>query len=154
MDCYVFSSEPADATYRDLIKFCCSIASEMLLVVRDPALDPGAAIRGMLDRLDPHLMESARSNKWPGTILLTDQATVYRYRVSPDLASLLSETMTRLFGWLHPEAPEDLCFCRRDGEPLLVTTSHEHDAYLLLSASEQALLASRYPDLAALLREE
>lgn len=154
MECYVFSVEPADTNYRDLIKFCGSIASKMLLVVRDPEKDPGAEILSVLTRLEPYLVESVRTNKWPGTILLTDQATVYCYRVSEGLDALLSELKTSLFGWLHPEAPEDPCFCRSDGEPLLVTTSHEHDAYLLLTASEHALLERQFPDLAATLRKE
>lgn len=154
MECYVFSMEPAGATYRDLIKFCCSLASKMLLVVRDPDMDPGVKIRSVLTRLAPFLVETVRSNQWPGTELLTDQAMVYGYRVSEDLARLVSEMTTSLFGWLHPNAPEDPCFCRSDGEPLLVTTSHEHDAYLLLTASEHALLEHKFPDLAAMLRKE
>lgn len=154
MDCYVFSAEPAGAMYRDLIKFCCASASKMLLVVRDPAQEPGAEIRSVLARLQPFLLESVRTNTWPGTILLTDQAMVYSYRASDDLAALLSELMTSLFGWLHPSAPEDPCFCRSDAEPLLVTTSHEQDAYLLLTASEHDVLERRFPSLAAMLAKE
>ncbi|HRI48934.1 MAG TPA: hypothetical protein PLW65_02025 [Pseudomonadota bacterium] len=140
--------------YRDLIKFCCSSASKMLLVVRDPEQEPGAEIRGVLSRLNPFLLESVRTNTWPGTILLTDQAMVYSYRASDDLGALLSELVASLFGWLHPSAPEDLCFCRGDGQPLLVTTAHEQDAYLLLTASEYAALGRRFPSLAAMLRKE
>ena len=154
MECYVFSTEPAGAMYRDLIKFCCASASKMLLVVRDPDKEPGAEIRSVLARLQPFLVESGRTNTWPGTTLLTDQAMVYSYRASDELAALLSELMLSLFGWLHPSAPEDPCFCRSDGEPLLVTTSHEQDAYLLLTASEHAVLERRFPSLAATLRKE
>ena len=154
MECYVFSGEPAGAIYRDLIKFCCASAAKMLLVVRDPAQEPCAEIRGVLTRLEPFLLDSVCTNTWPGTILLTDRAMVYSYRACDELAALLSEVMSSLFGWLHPSAPEDPCFCRSDGEPLLVTTSHEQDAYLLLTASEHAALERRFPGLAAMLAKE
>jgi hypothetical protein len=154
MNCYVFSAEPTDGTYRDLIKFCCSIASKMLLVVRDPEKEPGAEILGVLNRLEPFLLETVRTNQWPGTLLLADQATVYWYRVSDGLAALLSEQEASLFRWLHPTAPEDPCFCRSDGDPLLVTTSHERDAYLRLTGNEHALLERQFPILAAMVCKE
>lgn len=95
-----------------------------------------------------------RADKWPGTILFSEQATVYAYRVSAELAGPVSELESHLFGWLHPDAPEDPCFCRSDGEPFLVTTSHERDAYLLLTNREHAFLAQEFPTLAGLLRKE
>lgn len=154
MECYVFSTEPSGARYQDLIKFCCSIASKMLLVVRDPEKEPGVKISSVLARLEPFLRESVSTNTWPGTLLLADQARVYKYRVSDDLASILCDLKASLFEWIHPEAPEDLCFCRENEEPLLVTTSHEHDAYLLLTPEEQAVLVRQFPDLAGALEKE
>jgi hypothetical protein len=154
MECYTFVVEPTDAVYQDLIRFCCSIASKMLLVVRDPEKEPGAKISGILSQLEPFLLESVRVKEWPGTILLADQAMAYWYRVSDALAIRLCDLRTSLFQWIHPDAPEDPCFCRDNGEPLLVTTSHEHDAYLLLTANERATLGDRFPDLSAVLRIE
>ena len=94
------------------------------------------------------------SREWPGTILLSDEASVYWFRVSADLGEKLKRQVESLFEWVHPELPEDPCFFREDGEVLLVTTSHEQDAYLLLKPAEVDVLASQYPELMLLLRRE
>ena len=52
MKCYVFMSEPAGSAYSELVEFCCLLASKMILVVRDPQIKPGDAIRQKLARLE------------------------------------------------------------------------------------------------------
>jgi hypothetical protein len=65
----------------------------------------------------------------------------------------MKELASGLFQWVG-YAPEDPCFFRADGEVLLVTTSHERDAYLMLSEEEYQGLRLRFPDLASLLHLE
>ncbi|HEX6243626.1 MAG TPA: hypothetical protein VFZ61_22085 [Polyangiales bacterium] len=152
--CLVFTTEPAGANYAALIDFCCSEASSFLCVVRDPHLDPGASILTHLVRLAPFLRGSARVTSWPGTELLAGHATLYRYGVGHGLQGALANVATDLFDWLQPRAPEDPCFQRADGTPLLVTTSHERDAYLLLQEHEFHRLRFAHPGLWACLTRE
>jgi hypothetical protein len=154
MECYVFTAEPSGSAYAQLIDFCCSLSSTMLLVVRDPQLGPGESIKSRLTMLNPFLSECARAKEWPGTVLYADEATVYRYGISEGLQNLLKQQEARLFGWIHPDAPEDPCFLRKSGDVLLVTVSHERDAYLLLTPEEFEILRHQFPPLASMLQKE
>ena len=154
MDCYVFSQEPSEATYLQLIEFCCSMASRMLLVVRDPQMDPGAEIEGKLSLLRPFLVGQALQREWPGTTLYDHDATVYTYALGGGFEGVFKSQVRSLYAWIHPEAPEDPCFLRNNGDPLLITTSHERDAYLLLSSQETAVLLRTFPEVAAMLKKE
>lgn len=152
--CYVFKSPPTRIVYSELIRFGCIWATESLLVVRDPDSDPGHSITDILSALSPFVKGSCRAREWPGTRLLDDDAMVYRYRTSPELARALTSIRSALFDWLHPEAPEDLCFIRSDGRPIVVTISHEPDAYLLLDEDEQIELEASFPELAGAITVE
>jgi hypothetical protein len=154
MECYVFQVEPEGPEYRDLMEFCCQHATKMSLVVRDPQIDPGSAIRARLAQLEPYLVESGLAQEWPGTRLLADKATLYRYRIASGLQQELQRMASHLFEWIHPGSPEDVCFFRADDQLLMATTTHEHDAYLLLTTAEFATLGDRYPRLASTLRQE
>ena len=129
-DCYVFAEEPSGPAYGELVDFCCMVASTMLLVVRDPQLDPGESIQATLDQLSPFLAGKRLTGEWPGTVLLGDEANEYRYRVNDHLRRLLRNRCDRLFGWLHPDTPEDPCFFRAEDDVVLVTTSHEKEPRL------------------------
>jgi hypothetical protein len=154
LECYVFRAEPDGADYADLIEFCCEHSTKMILVVRDPQIDPGSGIKAKLARLEPYLEQVGLAEEWPGTRLLTDKATLFRYRVAPGLQKEVQRMASRLFEWIHPDAPEDVCFLRSEGQALMVTTTHEHDAYLLLAKAEFAILEGRYPHVASLLQRE
>ena len=154
MKCYVFLREPAGSEYADLIDFCCSLASKMILVVRDPQVDPGHAIRQRLAQLQPYCIKALRACEWPGTILYGDEAEVYWYQITPDLQQCMKELASHLFEWVHPDAPEDPCFFRDDGQVISVTVSHERDAYLMLTEDEFITLEERFPGLATILRKE
>jgi hypothetical protein len=125
----------------------------MILVVRDPGLKGGPTLEQKLAELHPYLIAVSRTAEWPGTILYGDEADVFRYRVSSGLERELKQ-MECLWGWIHPDAPEDPCFFRADGELLLVTTSHERDAYMLLAEEEYEALRRDFPGLASVLHEE
>ncbi|XYH95619.1 hypothetical protein ACMHYB_48765 [Sorangium sp. So ce1128] len=154
MDCYVFTDEPTGVVYGQLIDFCCLMAPTMLLVVRDPQLDPGDSIKSQLDLLSPFLLGSSREKEWPGTVLYADEATVYRYSSGEGLQERLKQQAASLFSWIHPDAPEDPCFLRRNGDVLLVTISHEREAYMLLSEDEIQIARRGFPELASILQKE
>ncbi|WP_231864420.1 MULTISPECIES: hypothetical protein [Sorangium] len=154
MDCYVFTDEPGGVVYGQLVEFCCMIAPTMLLVVRDPQLDPGDSIKSQLDLLSPFLLDASREKEWPGTVLYADEATVYRYSAGEGLLERMKQQAASLFSWIHPAAPEDPCFLRRSGDVLLVTISHEREAYMLLSEDEMQIARRGFPELASILQKE
>jgi hypothetical protein len=154
-DCHTFDAPPTGPVYQQLVEFGSSVASKALLVVRDPEIEPGVSIRSQLAILRPFLRAAVPAREWPGTILLgSETATLYEYAPSPELCRALTSLHSALFDWIHPGAPEDLCFCRGDGTPILVTTSHEGDAYVLLSRQEKIIIDHSFPALAAALVRE
>jgi hypothetical protein len=154
MNCYVLTSAPEGTAYAELVAFCCSLASKMILVVRDAERSPDPRIEERLMGLQEFRIETRRAREWPGTVLFDHDAMVYWHRVTPSLEAALLSQSSHLFEWVHPAAPEDPCFFRADGSVLLVTTSHEADAYLILSESEFSRLADRAPELLKTLRLE
>jgi len=154
MDCFLFRQPPEEDTYRQLVAYCCAVSVRMTLVVRDPDLAPGAGVRAILGRLEGHLLGQSLTSSWPGTVLFSDKATVFTYAVSEELSRALIEIESSLFSWVHPDAPEDLCFYRKDGSSILVTISHEEDAYMLLTSEELAGLRARFDALAYSLKPE
>jgi hypothetical protein len=153
MKCYVLSGDPCGPEYQSLVEYCCSNASDMILVVRDPTTEGGPTLERKLAQLRPHVIAVSRTAEWPGTILYGDEADVFRYRVSSGLEQELKQ-MECLWDWIHPDAPEDPCFFRANGEVLLVTTSHERDAYLVLTAEEYEALQRTLPALASILGDQ
>ena len=151
---FPFDTEPRGEIYRTLLQFCVERSSELLLVVRDPERDSGPAITARLEKLGSMLRSRELVSEWPGTILYGHTAAVYRYEISAGLADTLADLAAGLFDWLHPYAPEDPCFLRESDAPLLVTISHEREAYFLLNDAELASLQSLYPMLAAAIHPE
>jgi hypothetical protein len=154
MDCYVFTAEPAGDTYHALIDCCCTLSSGLLLMVRDPDIAVRPPLETNMKALREFLIESRRGREWPGTVLLGHDAMLYWHRVTARLQDCAKTLTSHLFGWLHPHLPEDPCFLRSSGEPCLVTTSHERDAYLLLTESERDAVQRAQPALSKLLRRE
>jgi hypothetical protein len=92
-------------------------------------------------------LEKCAQSEWPGTKLLDSTALVYYFDLNKDSAEHLSKASTDLYSWLLPNLPEDLCLIKDDGNPWLVTISHEKDAYLLLSEEEKNDLLLEIPEL-------
>ncbi len=133
---YSLLQEPVAAAYRALVTFCSRHASEIIVVVRQPEyLDVTA--QNAIKALERVGASCARESKWAGTTLTRgDLAYVYRVPVASESVQLLTIAVDRLYGWLTPKMPEDLCFLRSDGTDILATISHERDAYLTLSDDE------------------
>lgn len=152
--CYNIAVAPVGDVYRQSVEYGCAVGKRALLVVRDPDIDPGTSIASILEGLEPFLTRISRVREWPGTQLLLHEAALYEYAVSPALCAKLISLRPGLFEWLHPDAPEDLSFCREDGSPILVTTSHERDAYMFLTDDEKRRLDIGFPALSAALMRE
>lgn len=124
-----------------------------LLVSRD-ASAMRHSVKHFLRRLEPFDLSSALTTTWPGTTLCAgDTATVFRFDLTPESATLLGEHVSSIFDWLEPEHLEDLCFLRADGSAWFTSITHERDAFLTLTSSEARALAIQFPDVWGIVRE-
>ena len=153
---WTFVAEPKGEAYRGLIEHalrrCCP---EFLLVVRD---GEGLARLGQqtLRRLSSSLIAEEESLEWPGTALppLSKPARVLRYALGEHSADVLKQQADGLYGWLHPELPEDLAFLRERQEPWLISVARERRAWLAGSRAGRDALVAAVPGLAALLADQ
>ena len=146
-----FVSEPKGSTYAQLLDFCSRHCSQVLLVVREWDWLEEEALE-TLEELRAYQVSATESSEWPGTKLLNETATVYRYTMRPELLDILKYSASGLFDWCEPAKPEDLCLLRDQDTPLLVSISHEQDAYLELTEHEFSKVSNELPELAILLR--
>ena len=79
----------------------------------------------------------SKSSEWPGTKLLGGTALIRYYKWTEDCANIISNAVNGLYDLKQPDFPEDLCLIRGEGDPFLVTISHEKDAYLVLTPEEK-----------------
>jgi hypothetical protein len=121
----------------------------MMFVVQDPH----PSIDQKLAHFKADFINEELIRQWPGTILLAKEATAYWHTVTPHLQQTLKAQAARLFEWVG-YMPEDPCFFRMNGQTLLVTTSHERNAYMILTDEEHAIIQQMFPALAAILQEE
>ena len=153
MPTYTLGREPRGSEYRELLALGEAACSEALLVIRD-GIELSDEGRKLVERLSPHVIEQARSSEWPGTRLLTPSATVIKFAYTSESAELLKSSSEGLFDWRQPQLPEDLSLLRPNGDPWLVTISHEQDAFLDLSEIELASIRRTLPRLAVALHAD
>lgn len=91
--------------------------------------------------------EQGKSSRWPGTELLGAEADLFYCRLNAESAHLIKNATGHLYGWCHPNLPEDLCLLRNDREPWLVTITHEQDRFLVLTELERHHLLLLMPAL-------
>jgi hypothetical protein len=143
---YDISEEPQDDLYKALIDYCKVYAGTVLLVLREPDwIEP--SIPMFLEQFRTILIMQENVKEWPGTKLMGEAATVFKYRLTSDLADYLKNEVNGLYKWQQPQRLEDLCFLRQDGTALLVTIAHENDAYLELTDEEHENILQVLPAL-------
>ncbi|MCA9068270.1 MAG: hypothetical protein KDA84_05075, partial [Planctomycetaceae bacterium] len=76
------------------------------------------------ERLKPWLCHERRTNRWPGTKLGETLAWVRCYQITSQSMAFLQQ-VSGLFQWKSPHFPEDLVFYLEDGQPWLVSITHE-----------------------------
>jgi hypothetical protein len=147
-------AEPMGDLYCELLDFAVSECGLALVVIHrmSPLSDHGSAV---ISQLRPFLRSKDECDKWPGTELGpgAEPASVLRYRYGPECAAVLKQATNRLYGWVQPGLPEDLCLLRDDDSPWLVTLVHDHDGYLCLSSEEKARLVAAVPRITPRLRD-
>jgi hypothetical protein len=143
---YTIVNNPRGTLYSKLLLYSLKTCKTFILVLQ-PTIFVNNSAKNVIDELRPYLIEKCAQSEWPGTKLLDSTALVYYFDLNKDSAEHLSKASTDLYSWLLPNLPEDLCLIKDDGNPWLVTISHEKDAYLLLSEEEKNDLLLEIPEL-------
>ncbi len=144
---FSFHQEPRGDLYRAVIDLGSLHCPTALLAVRD-AGTLSAAGQQALESLTAFLIDAQEATSWPGTILHSGKAVIYRYRTTPELTVSFKRLAEGLYSWQHPDLPEDLCFLRSDGTPWLASVAHEGDAYLEITDDEMRELLNVEPRIA------
>lgn len=144
---YKIFGDPAGIEYETLVVFSARRTKCGLLVCRGTiALEPSG--ERVLAQLRPHLFSETDEANWPGTKLWFGQtAKVYRFAPTEPAIQILLGAASHLFAWEQPKLPEDLCFERAGGAPLLVSISHEKHAQLYLTDDEASDIRAILPNL-------
>jgi hypothetical protein len=145
-------AEPLDDLYYGLLGFALTDCTTALLVQH--TLELSETGQRVMRRLERFLREVTVTDEWPGTKIFGGTATVLRYNYVHGCAEILKQATNRLYGWTQGVLPEDLCLLRDDGDPWLVTITHEHEGYLRLSHEERGRLVEVLPRMGPMLRDE
>src|SRR5207302_3482768 len=94
---YDLMSEASGDVYRSLLDFGLTQCSQALLVTSPGELPMHVAT--VLNTLSPHLITSEERGDWPGTTLLSGGARVWTYHYDPEVASVLRDATSGLYGW-------------------------------------------------------
>jgi hypothetical protein len=147
---YYLKTDLKSPLYQAVVDLGTQRRCSVLMVVRDSIpLSQGAS--AVLRELEPFLIEKKEASQWPGTILTTSVALVFRYLLCTLSASVLKNATDHLYGWAQPDLPEDLCLVGEAGAPFLTTISHEEESYFHLSAKEREDLVRAIPEIDSML---
>jgi hypothetical protein len=150
---YNLVRQPRRNLYRSIVDYAASQCDTALLVVyQNICLAPTAS--KVLSELEPYLKERSMLSEWPGTRCWDSQEEVFKYTLTNTCAEILKRSSNGLYRWRQPALPEDLCFLRADGQPWLVSITHEKDAYFCLTQQEKLELVQAIPKLSWLIRQQ
>ena len=139
--------EPIGKIYSKLLNQSLQYCDAFLFVVR-PSMPQSESLKKIIEDLQSHIVNKEDKSEWPGTKLINNTATIYKFKLNHETVDFLTSKTHNLYSWLQPDLPEDLCLLRADKNPWLVTISHEKDGYLLLSMQEKENLVKAIPGLA------
>lgn len=148
---YNIIKEPSGGIYTELLNYSLNACDKFSLVERN--FEKSDEFQKAMEILDKFLIQKEKTNKWPGTELLgsLDYGMVNYYELNHKSVDILLNLSNRLYDWNYPERPEDLILIRKDGNPWLVTISHEEDAYFEMTEDEMKLICLDVEGLSGLL---
>jgi hypothetical protein len=126
--------EPVGGSYAALLRVALAYCVTGSVVVREE-LNLEEEGRSILRALGHDLDPPREVTEWPGTQLHGHAALLHEFRFNDRTLAVLLR-IERLYAWVQPRLPEDLCLYRPNGAPWLVSISHERDSYLDLSEPE------------------
>ena len=137
---YNIIKEPSGRIYTELLSYSMNTCDKFSLVERN--FEKSNEFQKAMEILEDFLIQKEKTNKWPGTELLSpsEHGIVNYYELNNQSIDILLNLSNRLYDWTYPERPEDLILIRKDGNPWLVTISHEEDAYFEMTEDEMKLI--------------
>lgn len=133
----------ASAPLSEVFEWCLQRRNTNRLILATP-LDPAARRPTLLARqvdvfvrkfFRGRVLQTLLAKSWPGTQLTGHFEKVYVVAFDSELGRRMSETASHLSQWTQwhsPSLPEDLCLFREgDAAPVLVSVTHEGEAWLL-----------------------
>ena len=94
------------------------------------------------------IIKEINATGWPGTMLVRDTGRVYVIEFNRAIMEAIVKIEPNLFEWreVHPKhLPEDICVFRRVSNlPVLVSVTHERDAWILSNTKPPGFKTSRF----------
>lgn len=150
---YVLKKEPSPGAFADILDHGLTQCAFALLVVQPlKRISPQAA--GILQKLEPYLVEKKVTPQWPGTKLSGGTGLVHRYKLEQPFVDEIAKMNDHLYSWLQPDFPEDICLLRENGEPWFVSIAHEKDGYFSLPDDDRSGLIQKIPELGGILTRD
>lgn len=148
---YDLLRELQDETYCSILDLSINYCTTALLVVKKTVPLESSAEK-VLQNMNPFLRKTEETASWPGTRLHGHAGEVNHYRLSQECISVIKGATRKLYDWVQPSLPEDLCLLRSDGSPWLATIAHEKDSFMELDEKEKDELLKALPELRPILR--
>ena len=150
---YVLRNEPSPGAFCDLLDYGVEKCAFAVLIIR-PISRMSPRGEEVLKLLEPHLLEKKVSNQRPGTSKLSENALVQKYKYGAPLAGAIQKLNDRLYSWLQPNFPEDLCLLRENGEAWFVSSAHKKDSFFSLGDGESSGLIQKVLELGRILKKD
>jgi len=143
---YNILKEPVNRTYKKLLLFSLDYCDKFLYVVPHHISDKGS-VKNILKMFEEFQISVSERLEWPGTISYTTTSTVYEYKLNLESIKLLIKYNNKLYSWVQPNFPEDICLLRFDKTPWLITITQESEGYFELTGDEKRDLEKYLPEL-------
>lgn len=146
----VFTTEPRDEAYVDLLRFCQAQATHAAFILQSSSPLVLDRVGHVLEPLRPYLTSIDQVSAWPGHRLgELSHVERYLYPTRDEVIDVLATAARGLFDWTNPELPDDLHFLDAD-EVVLGQVAHEKFAWIGAAKSASETLP---PSVAAIVRE-
>lgn len=137
--------EPRGEVLDRLIAEAVGVCDRFTVVLSGMVLGDRAEL--VIERLKPFLVGCEKTSETPGSIMLpADAITLCTYRLDADSAKVIREAARRLYDWVEPDLPQELCLLRQT-EPWLINLAADRAAFLVTSPAEAERLRAAIPGL-------
>jgi hypothetical protein len=138
--------------YGEFIRYAFATSNEVYFVVRGE-VQKGPNVAAVVKRVAAHLIAEQEVCEWPGTRLHSGLvARLFKFSTADPVMRLFLDVTDHLYGWQHPDLPEDIGFRDREGRVVIESTTHEHYLSMTVGSTRRTILdEERFPNLALVL---
>jgi hypothetical protein len=133
---YDFVKEPRGEKLRGLIAAGAAWCDRFTFELSGMELDDRA--KTVIAALEPFLLSCVETTRTPGSISL-NPVTLCTYRLTYEPARILADASDRLYDWVEPQLPQDLCFLHGN-QRWLITLAADRAASLFVTPGEAAAM--------------